>query len=175
MAPDVGDTWKENFLLAAEALGRTGEAEQALAEYEERADALGASLGDPAATTVSPLRFTGGGTVRAYRPESFLGPILADIGVSLPDLPAGEIDTFTELSPEQLQLADGDVVLYSSYGTPEESGEQAVTAGPLWPRLQAVASDRAHRVEDDYFYTGIGLGAAELVLDDLEGILTGTP
>ncbi|MCA0144249.1 hypothetical protein [Blastococcus sp. LR1] len=43
-------------------------------------------------------------------------------------------------------------------------------AGPLWPRLTAVAEDRAYAVEDDVFYTGIGLRAATLQLEQLRDL-----
>ncbi|MGY2004620.1 ABC transporter substrate-binding protein [Blastococcus sp. SYSU DS1024] len=171
-AADLGDTWKENLLLDAEALGREEEAEELLAEYEQQAADLGEAIGDPASTTVSPLRFVGG-TIRAYQPESFVGTVLADIGLDHVDLPEGEVSTFAELSPEQITQADADVILYSSYGAPEESGEATVVAGPLWPRLTAVAEGRAFAVEDDVFYTGIGLKAAQLQLESLEELLAG--
>lgn len=166
-AEEVGDAWKENFHLAAEALGREAEAEAAMAAYEEDAAELGRRIGAEGAVTVSPLRFVGG-TIRAYRPESFIGTVLQDVGLPQPELPAGETSTFAEISPEQLPLADADVVLYSSYGTTDESGEQGVLGGPLWPRLDAVEAGQAFRVEDDVFYTGIGLRAANGILDGLE-------
>jgi iron complex transport system substrate-binding protein len=168
-AESVGAVWKDNFLLAAEALGRDDEAASALADYEQEATELGTSLGEPL-PTVSPVRFVAG-TVRAYTPESFLGAVLADVGLTQPDLPAGEVPQFAALSPEELTLADADVVLYSSYGDAAESGEEAVVGGPLWPRLSAVEAGRAHQVEDDVFFTGIGLTAANLILDDLAGLL----
>ena len=59
-AERVGAVWKDNLGLAAEALGREDDATAALAAYEKDAAALGASVGDPAGTTVSPLRFVGG-------------------------------------------------------------------------------------------------------------------
>jgi iron complex transport system substrate-binding protein len=83
------------------------------------------------------------------------------------------VPTFTEISPEQLPLADADVVLYPSYGQTADSGEQSVLAGPLWPRLSAVQAGRAHLVEDDVFFTGIGLTAASLIVDDLTQQLAG--
>jgi iron complex transport system substrate-binding protein len=171
-AERVGAVWKDNLRLAARALGREEEAEAALAAYEEDAAALGQTLGDPAATTVSPVRFVSG-AVRVYSPESFIGTVLADIGLGQPELPPGEVPTFTEISPEQLPLADADVVLYSSYGETEDSGEQSVLAGPLWPRLSAVQAGRAYLVEDDVFFTGIGLTAASLIVDDLTQQLAG--
>jgi len=163
-AADLGDTWKENVALAAEALGREEEAADVLEEYESDAAALGESLGE--APTVSPVRFVAGG-IRVYSAESFIGTVLGDIGVPLVDVPAGEVPTFAELSPEQVTLADADVVLWSSYGAPDESGQDEVVGGPLWPRLSAVRDGRAIEVEDDVFYTGIGPTAASLIVDRL--------
>ncbi|SFF79077.1 ABC transporter substrate-binding protein [Blastococcus tunisiensis] len=168
-AADLGDTWKENFLLDAEALGEEEQARELLDEYEQRAAELGEAIGDPEATTISPLRFSGG-VIRAYQPDSFIGTVLADIGLDQVELDAGR-STFAELSPEQLTTADADILLYSSYGSADESGEAAVVAGPLWPRLTAVAEGRAYAVEDDVFYTGIGLRAATLQLDSLQELL----
>lgn len=171
-AEEVGAVWKDNLRLAAEALGRQDEAETAIREYEQEAAALGQALGDPAATTVSPLRFVEG-SIRAYSPESFIGTVLGDIGLSLTDLPPGEYPAFSEISPERLPMADADIVLYGSYGEDDDSGEQAVLAGPLWPRLTAVQSGRAYPVEDDVYFTGIGLTAASLIVADLEDTLAG--
>jgi iron complex transport system substrate-binding protein len=165
-AERVGAVWKDNFRLAAEALGLEEEAEGRLEEYETRAAALGESLGDPAGTTVSAVRFVDG-VIRVYTPESFLGTVLADAGLDQLTLPTDRTPTFAELGAEQLTSADADIVLFSSYGGAEDSGEAAVVAGPLWPRLGAVAEGRAHAVEDDVFFTGIGLTAANLIVEDL--------
>ena len=165
-AERVGAVWKDNLGLAAEALGREDDAAAALAAYEKDAAALGASVGDPAGTTVSPLRFVGG-TIRAYQSASFIGTVLADVGFRQVELPTGEVPTFAEISAEELTAADADVVLHSSYGPADDSGAAAVLAGPLWPRLGAVQAGRAYAVEDDVFFTGIGLMAANRILDDL--------
>lgn len=169
-AESVGAAWQDNFRLYAEALGRTTEAEAVLDRYESAAAALGESLGDPADTTVSALRFVEG-TVRVYSDESFLGTVLTDVGVGRPDVVVAGVPAFAELGPERILDADADVLLYSSYGDPQGSGQAAVAAGPLWPRLSAVAAGRAFAVDDDYFYTGIGPLAAQRILADLEGLL----
>jgi iron complex transport system substrate-binding protein len=170
-AEQVGAVWKENLLLDAQALGLEEEAESALSEYEHRAADLGGSI-DASSTTVSAMRFVEG-TIRVYTPASFIGTVLADVGVEQLEPPTSDVPTFAELSAEELTQADADVVLYSSYGSAEDSGEQAVVAGPLWPRLGAVQADRAYAVEDDVFYTGIGLTAANLQVDALEELLVG--
>ncbi|RBY89336.1 ABC transporter substrate-binding protein [Blastococcus sp. TF02A-30] len=169
-ADRVGVVWKENFLLDAEALGLEDEARAALDEYEADAAALGEEIGDPAGTTVSAMRFVQG-AIRVYTAESFIGTVLADIGLGQLQLPTDKSPTFAELSAEELTQADADVLLYSSYGPEDESGAATVVAGPLWPRLTAVAEGNAHAVEDDVFYTGIGLRAATLQLDALRELL----
>ena len=93
--------------------------------------------------------------------------MLTDIGLPLVDVPPGEVPTFAELSPEQITQADADVVLYSSYGATDESGQEDVVGGPLWSRLAAVEEGRAIAVEDDVFYTGIGPTAANLIVQRL--------
>ncbi len=170
-AETVGAVWKDNFRLAAEALGLEEEAESRLEEYETRAAALGESLGDPAGTTVSAVRFVDG-VIRVYTPESFLGTVLTDTGLDQLTLPTDRTPTFAELGAEQLTSADADIVLFSSYGGAEDSGEAAVVAGPLWPRLGAVAEGRAYAVEDDVFFTGNGPTAANLIVEDLADRLT---
>jgi iron complex transport system substrate-binding protein len=169
-AESVGAAWKDNVALAAESLGLEAEAAEALAAYRQEAAELGEQVGEVG--TVSTLRFVGG-TIRAYRSPSFIGTVLADVGLEQVELPEGEVATFAELSAEELTLADGDVVLYSSYGDAAESGEQEVVAGPLWSRLTAVQDGRAFAVEDDVFYTGIGLTSANLILDRLRDMLAG--
>ncbi|GGM40521.1 ABC transporter periplasmic component [Longimycelium tulufanense] len=170
-AETVGKTWKENLLLDAEALGKKAEAEKLLADYRAKTEELGTSLGDPAATKVSAVRFVAGSqTIRAYTPNSFLGTVLTDIGLGRPDSQQGE-KTFNSVSRENIGELDGDVLVYSSFGSPDISGEKAVTEGEQWKMLEAVREGDAHRVNDDYFYTGIGLTAANKILEDLNEIL----
>jgi iron complex transport system substrate-binding protein len=169
-ADRVGAVWRENFRLDAEALGLEDEAEELLAEYEADAAELGEEIGDPAGTTVSTMRFVEG-VIRVYTAESFIGTVMADIGLDHLQLPTGEVATFAELGAEEVTQSDADIVLYSSYGSTDDSGEATVVAGPLWPRLTAVAEGRAFAVEDDVFYTGIGLRAATLQLEELRELL----
>jgi iron complex transport system substrate-binding protein len=165
-AEKVGAVWKDNVALAAEALGLEDEATAVLAEYGRRAAELGESLGDDGGTTVSAIRFVGG-TIRVYTPESFIGTVLADIGLDQLTLPTDEVPTFAEISAEELTRADADILLYSSYGPADDSGEASVVGGPLWSRLTAVQNGRALGVEDDVFFTGIGPTAATLIVDNL--------
>lgn len=170
-AGDVGDTWKETLRLAAEALGVTERADELVAEYEERAAQVGKAVsgGDPASLSVSVVRFLPG-QIRLYGEASFIGTVLADAGFSRPE-PQQVAETFVEASPEQIGLADGDVVFTSTYGDPADTQQAEVTGGPLWKGLSAVRSGNAHEVSDDTWMLGIGVTAAHLVLDDIESTL----
>ncbi|MGH4019402.1 MAG: ABC transporter substrate-binding protein [Pseudonocardiaceae bacterium] len=165
-AETVGVVWKENFLLDARALGMEGKARRMLDGYEQRAAQLGSKIGDPAATSVSLVRFTPD-QIRLYAKGSFIGTVLDDVGFSRP--PSQQPDeTFVEVSAEQIAQADGDVIFVSSYGPAAETGLPSVTAGPLWQTLGAVEAGKVQLVPDDHWMLGIGIGAAQLVLDDLE-------
>ena len=166
-AESVGVAWKENFLLAGEALGKREQAQRILADYEQKAKQVGQQFGDPGKVAVSMVRFIPTG-IRLYGEGSFIGTILSDAGFARPQ--SQQVDkTFVEISPEQISLADGDVLFYSSYG---ETRKNQVTPGPLWQRLGAVSNGRAHEVPDDLWYLGIGPIAADLVLDDMKGFAT---
>lgn len=165
-AETVGVVWKENFLLDARALGMEGKARTMLDSYEQRARKLGERIGNPGETTVSVVRFIPD-QIRLYAKGSFIGTVLDDVGFSRP--PAQQADeTFVEVSAEQLAQADGDVIFVSSYGPEAETDLPSVTAGPLWQTLGAVQAGKVHPVPDDHWMLGIGIGAAQLVLDDLD-------
>lgn len=164
-AEKVGVVWKENLLLAGEALGRRPDAERILAEYAQQAQQTGQGFGDPSQLEVSMVRFMPDG-IRLYGQGSFIGTILDDAGFARP-APQQVDKTFVEASPEQLGLAEGDLIFYAGFG-PNGGAEQArLTGGPLWQQLGAVSGGRAHAVPDDLWYLGIGPIAAGQVLDQL--------
>jgi iron complex transport system substrate-binding protein len=98
LAPDLGDTWKDNFLLYAEALGKTEQAKQMLADFEKRAAAVGDTIGK--GKTVSIVRFLPG-QIRLYSDKSFSGTVITDMGLKVPEAARGA-DTFAALSAEQI-------------------------------------------------------------------------
>lgn len=163
----VGVAWKENFAKHAEALGREEQAAGLMADYEQRATEVGAQVADD--TQVSIVRFVPG-EIRLYAQQSFIGTVLQDAGIARP--PAQDVAEFSvTVSPEQVDLAAGDVVFVGTYGDPAETDGPAVLGGPLWQRLTAAQTGQVHEVEDDIWFLGTGVGAAQLVLDDLERTL----
>ncbi|MGY0004414.1 ABC transporter substrate-binding protein [Micromonospora sp. I033] len=169
----VGITWKENFLLDGKALGKEQQAKDLLATYEKRAKDFGAKLGDASSRKVSIVRFIPG-NIRVYGPDSFSGIVIGDTGLGRPQrqlLEGKEDKRFDLVSPERVNEVDGDVVFVTAYGEKAAAEQAKVTAGSLWKGLSAVKAGKAHVVSDEVWMTGIGVGAANKILDDLEKYL----
>lgn len=159
--------WKENFRLAASALGEETKAVEVLNAYQDKATALGKEVpGDP---KISLLRFMPEKT-RLYGNASLIGVILKDAGISRPANQDIE-DLAVEISAENLAEADSDWIFYTSYGTPEATGEKAALEGPIWSKLGAVKAGNVQRVNDDVWFLGLGPTGASIVLDDLRTYL----
>lgn len=166
----VGTPWKENFLLDGRALGKEQQAKDLLAKYEARAKEVGTTLGDPSQTEVSIVRFLPT-EIRLYGPTSFVGIVIADVGLGRPKLQqlVGAKDRrFTAISPERIGEADGDVIFVTAYGSEAAKSQAQVAGGALWRGLGAVKNGKAYEVPDETWMTGIGITAANEVLDDLE-------
>lgn len=170
---NVGISWKENFLLDGEAMGKGEEAQELLDAYETRAAEFGASLGDLSATEVSIVRFMPD-MVRYYGPDSFSGIVLGDTGLGRPELQVmegAEDRRFGELSLEEIDSADGDVLFYCAYGDDAAAQMEETASGALWESMSVVEAGKAHPVDDEVWMTGIGVTAAGMILDDLEQYL----
>jgi len=163
----VGVTWKENFALHGQALGRTAETRRLQDEYREKAKALQADL--PAVPPSMSVVRSVGDEVRIYLRANFLGTILADAGLPRPKA-QGE-DEFSETAtPERIPDLDGDLMILSRFGDDHRLLKR-LQANRLWARLEVVKADRVFEVPDDLWFLGIGNFAARKVLDDLRAIV----
>ncbi|MGW0083602.1 ABC transporter substrate-binding protein [Streptomyces sp. NPDC003393] len=165
-----GFTWKENYLLNAAALDKTAQAKANLAAYEKRAKALGDKLGAHK-PTVSMVRYMPGGVIRLYANDSFIGTILKDIGIPRPKNQDIE-DLAAEISAENIDQADADWIFTGVYGDPKATAKSTSQGNPLWKNLKAVKDGHAYDVPDETWYLGLGVTAADSVLDDLQKYLT---
>ncbi|MEV6328645.1 iron-siderophore ABC transporter substrate-binding protein [Streptomyces sp. NPDC051909] len=163
-----GFTWKENYLLNAAALDRTDEAKAKLAAYETKAKQLGADIG-PNKPKVSMVRYLPG-KIRLYAKASFIGTILEDAGLPRPANQQVN-DLAVEVSPEKIDQADGDWIFTGVYGDPKATKRDTAQANPLWKNLRAVRAGQAKDVPDETWYLGLGVTAANSVLDDLRADL----
>ncbi|MCQ3978184.1 MAG: hypothetical protein DPW09_32565 [Anaerolineae bacterium] len=157
--------WQDNFRLHAEALGKTAEAEQLLSDYDAHVAEVQAVLGDKLdSATVSIIRFRPG-QVRLYLKSSYIGYILQDVG--LPRPASQDKDVFSaEISLEQIAEVDADYIFVTGYAQ-DDSELGTFLESPLWQTLQAVQNERVIDVNDDTWIAGLGVQAANLVLDDL--------
>ncbi|MBB2901972.1 iron complex transport system substrate-binding protein [Kineococcus radiotolerans] len=159
----TGPAWKDNVRLVARALGREEAGEQQLADYEERAAAVGADINAAAGRpTISLVRFLSAeDPARLYARASFPGIVLRDAGLARPA--RQDVDEFAvEVSPEQIDAAAGDRVFYSRYDVDDPAAAGRFTGNGLWRALPATTE-----VSDERWYTSVGVQGAHLILDDL--------
>lgn len=164
-----GFTWKENYLLNAAALDRTAKAKEELAAYEKRAKGLGKEIAeahDGKKPTITMLRYMPD-RIRLYAKASFIGTILDDAGLPRPKNQQAN-DLAVEVSPEKIDQADADWIFTGVYGDATKTGRSAAEKNPLWKKLDAVEKGRAKDVPDETWYLGLGVTAANSVLDDLK-------
>jgi iron complex transport system substrate-binding protein len=163
-----GYVWKENFLLNAAALDRQADAAKMLEDYTTKATETGNSIEKKLGVrpTVTALRFMPD-KIRLYAKKSFIGTILIDAKIGQPT-PSQVDDLAATVSAEQIGKADGDFILYSTYGDATKTAQASVLGGPLWSGLNAVKTGKAKPVLDETYFLGLGVLAANVVLDDLK-------
>jgi iron complex transport system substrate-binding protein len=162
--------WQDNLTFHADAMGKAAEGGQLIADYDAHVAELQAALGDALdTTTVSIVRFRPG-QVRLYLKSSYIGYILQDIGLTRPA--SQDQDVFSaEISLEQVGDVDADYIFITGYDV-DDSERATFLESPLWQTLEAVQNGHAIDVNDDTWIAGLGVQAANLVLDDLETLLT---
>ncbi|SMD24014.1 ABC transporter substrate-binding protein [Lentzea albidocapillata] len=163
-----GYVWKENFLLNAAALDRQADAAKMLEDYTTKAVETGNAIEKNFGVrpTVTALRFLPG-RIRLYAKKSFIGTILIDAKIGQPT-PSQVDELAAEVSAEEIGKADGDFILYSTYGDPAKTATGDVVGGPLWSGLNAVKAGKAKPVLDETYFLGLGVLAADVVLDDIK-------
>lgn len=177
LAPTVltqttGAPWKANFQLHAQALSRQAAAAAFVGSYQRHVSQVSAALSDAKVSgrKVSLVRFVEGGGIRLYGRQSFPGVVLSDAGVGRPDAQNVDQSDF-EIPLDQIARADGDLLLYGTYGDPERSGANTVLASSGWQALGAVKAHRAFPVDDQLWFEGIGYTGANYMLDELQRFL----
>jgi iron complex transport system substrate-binding protein len=142
--PDFGMPWQEQTLMIGEALGRSDEAEDLVADVEGQIEQ---AKGDNPELESSSfvLGYVNGGDIGAYSSEDYRSQLFADLGLA----PSKEIDElagdsfYADFDDEQFRLLEQDVV--AMYATPEDVQDTVLS------RLDAVNEDRVlyMDLEDD--------------------------
>ncbi|KST65990.1 iron-siderophore ABC transporter substrate-binding protein [Mastigocoleus testarum] len=176
----VKGTWKDSLLEIAEVLGRTKEAENAIANYQQRIIKLRKAIEHKfGKIEVSVTRFYGG---RKNLPQfdtvfSFSGGILQELGLSVPPEQielTTDPDTFSvPVSLERIDLLDADV-LFVMLDPGAEENFKRYQESPLWQKLNVVQNKRVYTVDSSYWWLG-NILAANAILDDLNKYLINTP
>ena len=165
----TGVNWKQDFLLLADAMGRTEQARTFIDTFVSDAAALGNSVAGNGAPTVSFVRFTAD-RARVFGVPSFAGYIAWDAGLARPE--SQQFDkTSQDFSEEEIQLANADWVFVSSQDTGADSSAASYTTNPLWTGMSAATENHIVRVDDDPWYLNAGPTAATIVLDGLKSAL----
>lgn len=165
-----GVTWKQNFTLYSQAVGAEEKAAETVERYEKRVAELNEVLPNPR-PEVSVVRVMADGQVRLYQRANFMGVLLTDLGFPRP-APQNVDDFAAEVSLEQLDQADGDLIIYAVFDATKNTNGAAVTSSALWQQLKAVKADNVKTVDDQTWIGGIGYHAAFDVMDQLEGFVT---
>ncbi|TQF06612.1 iron-siderophore ABC transporter substrate-binding protein [Kitasatospora acidiphila] len=167
-AQTTGAPWKDNLTLYAKALGKEDAARQALADYQARAARLGEEIkakNGGTMPTASVVRFVAGPT-RLYQKDSFSGTVLQDVGLRRPasqDVNSSMLD----VSPEQIDKADADLVFVTVADDPTKTQQSQVQSTPVWQSLNAVKNGKVFNVPDETWMSGIGIQAADQMLNDI--------
>ncbi|MDG4865002.1 iron-siderophore ABC transporter substrate-binding protein [Streptomyces sp. T-3] len=167
----TGGPWKENLKVHAKALGLEKQADDALKSYEGRAKALGEAIKkkyDGKMPSASVVRFVAGPT-RLYQKSAYSGVVLEDIGLQRPKSQSStdpEV-TMLDVSPEQIDKAEADLVFVTLADEPSKTKQKDVTSNPVWKSLKAVKDDKVFTVPDETWMSGIGVQAAEHMLEDV--------
>ncbi|MEV0600450.1 iron-siderophore ABC transporter substrate-binding protein [Streptomyces sp. NPDC050315] len=167
----TGGPWKENLKVHAKALGKEKQAAAAMKSYEERAKHLGEAIkkkNDGKAPSASVVRFIAGPT-RLYAKSSFSGVVLEDIGLERPKSQSSTDPEkpMLDVSPEEIDKADADLVFVTVADTPSKTEKKDVTSNPVWKDLPAVKDKKVFEVPDETWMSGIGIQAAEKMLADV--------
>jgi iron complex transport system substrate-binding protein len=178
--------WQTALRFTADLVGRTAQAEELIAAYNQRVaavrDAIGAErLAELEVTAFRP--YTDGSGFLIWVDRSFADVILADVGIKRPEaqraaLPEGE-ERINDLSLEFIPLLDADAIFFAlpesgSFAAGANEGLDtwltSIETSPLWAQLRAVQNEQVFKVDAAVWNEGSIIGANAL-LDDLERYL----
>lgn len=164
-AERTGVTWKENLTLYAEALNRTEQGDALVQAYNERIEEFQTAMGDRLSTTKISIVRALADVTRIYQKGSFIGTVLEDLGLARPDSQQLADETFVEVGYERIADMDGDFIFVMYYG--ERDSLDQLQDQAQWKELNGVKNGHVHEVEDDLWMLGIGMGAAQQIIDQL--------
>lgn len=162
---EIGMDWKGNLKLHAEAVGKNKEADELIQQYDGRVAELQKKLGDRLKTTQISLLRPRADHIRVYLRQSFSGKLIEDLGFARPPVQTKD-DFALKVTEENIQDLDGDVIIWFSRDK-ENLLKDKVMKSPLWSQLKAVKQNQVYEVSAETWLSGMGVQAANLMLDDV--------
>ena len=170
--------WKRPFLVVAEALGKTEQAKQVVAQYDARVAQFKARMGEKLKQTRVSVVDLYAGTIIVRIQKSFSGSILEEVGLDIPQTQKLSPTIIAKLSgntalylisPEFLSLIDGDVLFLMTHSFPKKADSelaiQQFMVQPLWSKLKVAQQGKVYVIGPHW--GGGNYLSANLVLDDL--------
>ncbi|MBO0783486.1 MAG: ABC transporter substrate-binding protein, partial [Ktedonobacteraceae bacterium] len=135
-------------------------------QYNQRIAEFKQAMGSRSSTThISVVRVLPD-RIRLYESGTFIGTILKDAGLPRPPAQDKHEKFAEEVGYENIKDMDGDVIFVMQYGQ-DDSKLKELTGQPQWQQLSGVKNGKVHIVSDDVWMLGIGVTAANKVIDDL--------
>ncbi|MFD5821788.1 ABC transporter substrate-binding protein [Nesterenkonia xinjiangensis] len=156
------DPWEENVKLIAETLGDAQGGRDLLADYRDRCEEI-ADEHDTAGETAQLIR-PRDARLTLYGPISFAGSTLECAGFTIPDHDWEDISL--DISPENVRSGTADLVLVTSIDAEDP------TTMPEAVTQNSDAFEDVHLVDQSFWITGVGPLGGQVVLDDLDAILS---
>ncbi|MBP1991947.1 ABC-type Fe3+-hydroxamate transport system substrate-binding protein [Paenibacillus eucommiae] len=102
-----------------------------------------------------------------YLTNTFAGLIMKDAGVTRPEAQSGE-GFSVDITEEQIGDLEGNVILWFNR---EKEAFAKLEGSQLWATLEGVKNNKVHPVDWEYWMSGLGIQAANSVLNDLNTFL----
>ncbi|MEM8677691.1 MAG: iron-siderophore ABC transporter substrate-binding protein [Cyanobacteria bacterium P01_G01_bin.67] len=183
---DHSGDWKKHIAFIGDALGKSDEVKQIMADYYQRTkefkQKMGAktsnlvSEGSDEIQEVSVVRIDST-EISLYTKTGLIGTVLEDVGLSRP--PSQDLDFEStkalgsnsihySISREVLDKADGDAIFFvvDYWDSQIEDSLSSLKTDPLWLTLDAVKQNKVYEIPASDWVSS-GLITANAVLDDL--------
>jgi iron complex transport system substrate-binding protein len=170
LSEDVNTNWEVTFNLTANALNKIPEGEALLQHYQNSLKDFKQQIVQKGATPQVSLLRVYTNKVRVYMKNSFSGLLLEDAGLKRPPF-SDKNEFFVEVGLEQLKDIGGDALLIAQFGGNEEDAFTELKKQPLWQNMAAVKNKRVFVVNDDVWIKSLGIGGAQLAINDLSRYL----
>lgn len=175
LLPSRGETYDESLTSArivGKAVGREPQMAERLALHRERMADYASRIKELAPDDTSVIFGAAReDSMSLHSPDSYSGGVLADLGLTVPEIRA-EGDAYEFVSIEQLLALDPDYLLVGHYRRPSIVDTWSET--PLWNVLKAAKDDHVVAVDSNVWARNRGIIAAEKMAATTLSILDGS-